>query len=302
MLTTCTHQTRSGRDFSKPYEAITPTAPGYSYGALLSGAIERSTEDDVSDYGDDASGSCGEDACDSDYDDSLASGGGSDDERVRTSDCDGDSTAPVADVPHPRLFITIPPRPRPRPALPLHVALMPGKPKLTPHVAANAAPHTVTNAPPSVAPAPSAPKRKRRKSAHAAQAMKLRSKRTRVANRLQQAACHFARPKRALQARSVRGSSPLAAPFKIAEKRVAKTAYVGLRDPKPTPTADPASDSDGAHGSYDSTGEFDSDGGVDSDCEAASDDEPADSGREARAYTAEEMDARGFGYVRWGGK
>ncbi|KZP02900.1 hypothetical protein FIBSPDRAFT_969504 [Athelia psychrophila] len=125
------------------------------------------------------------------------------------------------------------------------------------------------------------PQKKKRRSAHAVKMQKIRSKQSRKAKQKVQASHTYARPKCALQAHSVRGSSPLAAPFKIADKRVAKTAYVGLRDPKPAPVAGPAPNPDRACESGNSVREFESDSGSEVDSEG----EPGELGREARAYT-----------------
>ncbi|KZP11282.1 hypothetical protein FIBSPDRAFT_962386 [Athelia psychrophila] len=300
-VTGCFRSTRSGRDFSTPYQAITPTAAGYKYGALLSGVIKRSAEDDASDYGGDESDGCKDGTSDSDYvddlpgsdgeDGALVNGAGdSDGDRMRTSDGNGESTAPTPAA-HPRLFITILPRPRPA-----H----------EPNPALAIAPAPTIAPTPAAAPTPAIPPKKKHRSARAIQEQRIRRKASRAAKRLQQATSNFARLKRALQARSVRDSLSLAAPFKIADKRVAKTAYIGLCDPKPAPTADPAT-SDHECEPCDSTSEFDwdSDCEVDSDagCEVDSADELADPGREARAYPAAEMmESHGFGYMAWDGR
>lgn len=150
------------------------------------------------------------------------------------------------------------------------------------------------------APASTITKKPRHRSAKAIADVKLRARQHRTIKRQQDAACNFARPKRALQSRSVRGPSPLAAPFKVAEKRVAKTVWVGLRSPKPAPTPGPAA---GSEPKCESGQEYDSDGSTpefefNSDCEADSEDKPMPPGREAHMYTAKEMvEGCGFGYM-----
>ncbi|KZP21906.1 hypothetical protein FIBSPDRAFT_953242 [Athelia psychrophila] len=57
--------THSSREFS-PYEIVTPTVPGYSFGALLTSAIDRPDEEDASDYEDGASD---DDMADGDFED-----------------------------------------------------------------------------------------------------------------------------------------------------------------------------------------------------------------------------------------
>lgn len=122
-LTAPVCQTRSGRDFSTPYQAITPTAPGYSYGGLLSGAIKRSVEDDCSEYEDNESEDCEGGASDSEYVESPSSSDGeggalengssdSDDNRMHISDSEGASTAPPPAA-HSHPYTSKPPRPRP---------------------------------------------------------------------------------------------------------------------------------------------------------------------------------------------
>lgn len=151
----------------------------------------------------------------------------------------------------------------------------------------------------SAATAPSmAPNKKKRRSARAIKLQKLRSKQGQAAQKLHRATSNRVCPKPALQARAVRGSSALSAPFKIGDKRVAKTAYVGLQDPKAAQFVPPTNGFDSDSESLDSSGGVDSE----SDCEVGSIDEKPDPVRKAQAFTAKEMvGAHGFGYVPWDG-
>lgn len=144
-------------------------------------------------------------------------------------------------------------------------------------------------------------KKPRRCSAQVEEKQKLCEKQDCVARCKQQAGSTFAHPKYVLQAGTVHGSSPLAAPFKITDKHVSRTAYFGLRDPKPkpTPAVDPTSESGREFVSDDSAREFHS--GFE--CKLDIRGEPTDPACEACARTTEEMlEKHGFGCMQWDGK